>query len=143
MHTTFGSLGSLAFFQDVPPKAGTAPLTTQEGAPPSAPAPASQPPPPSMISMLFPFLILLPFVWLMFRRQKKEQAARASLKKGDRVATQAGLVGELVEIGEQTSKLKIAAGVTIDVLTNSIQPFVAQTKKEEVKADAKVATEKK
>ena len=96
-----------------------------------------------MISMLFPFLILLPFVWMMFRRQKKEQQARAQLKHGERVATQAGMVGELVEMGEPVSKLKIAAGVTIEVLTSSLTAFPSVAKKEEPKVDAKVATEKK
>ncbi len=93
--------------------------------------------------MLFPFLILLPFVWMMFRRQKKDQAARASLKKGDRVVTQAGLVGELVELAEPVSKLKIAAGVTVEVLSSSLSPLAAPVKKDDVKLDAKVATEKK
>ncbi|MBK6694209.1 MAG: preprotein translocase subunit YajC [Myxococcales bacterium] len=136
---------NLSFFQNVPPKAGT-PGVVQESAPSGAPggAPTGQaPPPPSMISMLFPFLILLPFVWMMFRRQKKDQAARASLKKGDRVVTQAGLVGELVELAEPVSKLKIAAGVTVEVLSSSLSPLAAPVKKDDVKLDAKVATEKK
>ncbi len=95
--------------------------------------------------MLAPFLILLPFIWMMFRRQKKEQVARAGLKKGDKVLTQAGMVGELMEMGDQTSKLKIAAGVTIDVLTSSLQVFPTAPPKKEapIKADAKIATEKK
>ena len=135
-----------AFFQQVAPKAGT-PGTVQETAPaPPGGAPAGQPPPPGpspMSSMLFMALMFVPFLWLMFRRQKKEQSARASLKKGDRVMTQAGLVGELVEMGEQVSKLKIAAGVTIEVLSSSVSPFPTVVKKDEVKADAKVATEKK
>lgn len=135
-----------SFLQNVAPKAGTA-VTTQEGAPPAAggSAPQQQAAPPSPLSMLFPFIILIPFIWMMFRRQKKEQQERAKLKKGDKVATQAGLVGELIELGEQTSKLKVAAGVTIEVLSSSLMPFVtAPAKKDEVKADAKVvATEKK
>jgi preprotein translocase subunit YajC len=139
------------FLQNVPPKAGTpaAPVTAQESAP-GAPAPApvssggQQGQPPGMMSMLLPFLIFLPFLWLMFRRQKKEQAARAGLKKGDRVMTQAGLVGELMEMGEPTSKLKIAAGVTIEVMTNSLSSFpTPAAKKDDIKIDAKVATEKK
>lgn len=94
--------------------------------------------------MLFPFLILLPFIWLMFRRQKKEQAERAKLKKGDKVLTQSGLVGELMEMGDQVSKLKIAAGVTVEVLTSSLQTFpTPAAKKEDVKADAKVAEKAK
>lgn len=135
-----------SFLQNVAPKAGTA-VTTQEGAPPAAGGgapPQQAAPAQSPLSMLFPFIILIPFIWMMFRRQKKEQQERAKLKKGDKVATQAGLVGELVELGEQTSKLKVAAGVTIEVLSSSLMPFVQPApKKDEIKADAKVAAEKK
>ena len=48
-------------------------------------------------------------------------------------------------MSEQTSKLKIAAGVTIEVLSSSLVPFTAASaaKKDDIKADAKVATEKK
>jgi preprotein translocase YajC subunit len=68
----------------------------------------------------------------MFRRQKKEAAARQGLKKGDTIVTNAGIVGELVEVGEKFAKVKVAQGVTITVLTNVIAPLqedpVAATK---------------
>jgi preprotein translocase subunit YajC len=60
---------------------------------------------------------------MMFRRQKKEQQARSSLKKGDKVVTQAGLIGELVELEERIAKVKIAPGTTVQVLASSIGPL--------------------
>jgi preprotein translocase subunit YajC len=135
---------NLSFFQNVAPKTGAtgaAQESVPQGAPPGAGPQAAAPSP---LSMLAPFLILLPFIWMMFRRQKKEQAERAKLKKGDKVATQSGLVGELMDMGDPTSKLKIAAGVTVEVLTSSLQVFpTASAKKDDVKVDAKVAAEKK
>lgn len=130
----------LSFFQNVAPKAGT----PGEAAPVGSPAPAqSAPPAQSPLMTFFPILILLPFLFMMFRRQKREQAARASLKRGDRVMTQAGLIGELMELGEPTSKLKIAAGVTIEVLSSSLQALPTVAPKTDAKVDAKVATAEK
>src|SRR5690606_4224599 len=112
---------SMSFFQNVQPKAGT-PGVEQASAPEGA---APQGAAPSMITMLLPFLILVPFLFLSFRRQKKEQQARASLKKGDRVVTQAGLIGELVDLDERVAKVKIAPGTTVQVLATALSPFAA------------------
>jgi preprotein translocase subunit YajC len=107
-------------FQDVAPKAGT-PGVAQ----PSGPGPASgqAAAPGGMLSMLLPVLIMVPFLFMMFRRQKKEQAARSSLKKGDKVVTQAGLIGELVELEERIAKVKIAPGTTVQVLASTLGPL--------------------
>lgn len=75
--------------------------------------------------MLLPILILVPFLLLSFRRQKKEQESRAKLKKGDKVVTQAGLIGELVEMDERIAKVKIAPGTTVQVLASSVGSFEA------------------
>ena len=113
---------SSSFFQQVAPKAGTPGVAVDNG-PPAAPSGGSSGPPPSMITMLLPFLILVPFLLLSFRRQKKEQAQRSSLKKGDRVVTQSGLIGELIDMDEKIAKVKIAPGTTVQVLASSVSPF--------------------
>jgi preprotein translocase subunit YajC len=123
-------MSSLNFFQQVQPK-GTPGVADPGGAPPSGAAPSSGPPP-SMVTMLLPFLILVPFLFLSFRRQKKEQQARSALKKGDKVVTNAGLIGELVDLDERIGKIKIAPGTTVQVLASALSPF-----------DASPATDKK
>ncbi len=131
---------SLYFFQNVPPKQGT-PGVAQEAAPAGG-APAQAAPGGSMITMLLPFLILVPFLFMSFRRQKKEQEARKNLKKGDRVVTQAGLIGELVDLDERIAKVKIAPGTTVQVLANAVSSFEAQaasTKTDKELADLKEA----
>ena len=132
-------MSSSFFYQpQVQPKSGT-PGVADPGAPPGA-APAGSgagaSPPGSMVTMLLPFLILVPFLFLSFRRQKKEKEARSSLKKGDRVVTQAGLIGELVELDERIGKVKIAPGTTVQVLATSLSPFdvLASTEKKTDKA---------
>ena len=89
------------------------------------------------MSMLLPLLIMVPFLFLMFRRQKKEQALRSSLKKGDRVVSQSGLIGELIEADERIAKVKIAPGTTVQILMTSLSPLVDAAKKAEDDKDLK------
>jgi preprotein translocase subunit YajC len=86
-------------------------------------------------------LHFVPFFLLMNRKQKKETQARAALKKGDRVMTNAGLIGELVETDERIAKVKISPGVTVQIVANTISPF-AEPEKVPAK-DLKEAAEKK
>jgi preprotein translocase subunit YajC len=53
-------------------------------------------------------------------QQKKQQAAVAALKKGDRVLTQSGLVGKLVEVGDRYAKIEIAPGVKVDIVKSGL-----------------------
>lgn len=119
---------ALFLLQDTAPKAGTPGVAQPQAGGGAGPQQQSQPG--GMLTMLMPVLILIPFFFLMFRRQKKEQEQRSKLKKGDRVVSQSGLIGELVELDERVAKLKIAPGTTIQVLANTLGPF------EPVKADA-------
>jgi preprotein translocase subunit YajC len=112
-----------SFFQNVQPKQGT-PGVAEPSAPAGSPPQAA--PQGSMVTMLLPFLILVPFLFMSFRRNKKEQEARKNLKKGDRVVTQAGLIGELVEMDELIAKVKIAPGTTVQVLASAVSSFEAQ-----------------
>lgn len=142
---------SAAFsFQAAGPKAGTPGVAADQGTPGAPPAQGQAPGGPgSMLPMLLPFLILVPFLLLSFRRQKKEQEARKNLKKGDRVVTQAGLIGELIEMDERIAKVKIAPGTTVQVLASAVSSFEAtpdKSKTDKELADlkeAKAAAEKK
>jgi preprotein translocase subunit YajC len=143
---------SLSFLQPVGPKAGT-PGVADPG--PAAPAGAPAAPqqsagPGSMLPMLLPLLILVPFLFMSFRRQKKEQEARAKLKKGDTVLTQSGLIGELVDMDDRVAKVKIAPGTTVRVVATGLSSFDpnATTDKKTDKSladlkEAKAAADKK
>ena len=72
---------------------------------------------------LMPLLLvgMVVFLFLSSRsQQKKQDTAIAQLKKGDRVVTQSGLVGRLVEIEPRYAKLEIAPGVKVQVLRTSL-----------------------
>jgi preprotein translocase subunit YajC len=125
---------SLAFaYQEVPPRRATpspaAPkqaanratetAAAQEGASPDGAAP-----PGGSFGMMFPILLLLPLIlvllWSSRSQQKRQQAAIAALKKGDRVLTQSGLVGKLVDLGERYAKVEVAPGVKVEVLRTGL-----------------------
>src|SRR5688500_16313444 len=114
----------MSFFQNVPPKQGT-PGVVEPSAPPAGAAPQGAGGG-SMLTMLLPMLILVPFLFMSFRRNKKEAEARKNLKRGDRVVTQAGLIGELMDMDERIAKVKIAPGTTVQVLANTLSSFEAQ-----------------
>jgi preprotein translocase subunit YajC len=115
-------------FQAVPPAAGRqdtpapAPAPGQvEKAPPGGPE--GPPPGGGAFSLMFPLLLvgMLVFIfWSSRSQQKKQEQAVGSLKKGDRVLTQSGLVGRLVETDARYAKLEIAPGVKIQVLKSSV-----------------------
>ncbi len=134
----------LLLAQNVPPKSGT-PGVAQDTAPaaPGGGAPQGSPLG-GFMPLLMMLVIFVPFFLLMSRRQKKEQAARSSLKKGDKVVGNSGLVGELMELDEHFAKVKVAPGVTVQMLANTVSPMAepgkASTKKLE---EAKAASDKK
>ena len=97
------------------------------------------------MSLLFPLLLvgmLLFIFWSSRSQQKKQDAAISGLKKGDRVVTQGGIVGRLVDIEPRYAKLEIAPGVKIQVLRTSLTGRDAEdaaTKKETEPASEKKA----
>lgn len=133
----------LLLAQNVQPKAAT-PGVVQDTAP--APSGASQPansPLGGLMPVLMMLVIFAPFLLLMSRRQKKEAQARASLKKGDRVMASGGLVGELVELDDRLAKVKIAPGVTVQIVANTVSPFAESTQKGSASTPARELKEAK
>ncbi len=124
-------MSAYALFQtNLGPKAdNAAPQTaTTQPAPDSHAAPAAAGGSSSIMNSL-PILLLVvmvPMLLLSSRKgNKREEAARAAMKKGDRVTSDSGLIGELVELGEKTSKVKLAPGITVEMMTNKLLPVVA------------------
>jgi preprotein translocase subunit YajC len=120
-----------------PGNSGTSGITVNATPAPAGPAPSQ----PSPFVTLLPFLLIVPFFFMMFRRNKKEQDARKGLKKGDRIASQSGLVGELVDLDERFAKVKLGPGNTVTMLASSIQPLdpgpAAKAESKDLAADKK------
>jgi preprotein translocase subunit YajC len=146
-----GVIDVSSFFQNAPQKAGTPGVVV-----PDAPAAGAAGTPGAagpgggggfMGSPMFMVVMMLavfaPILFMNSRRQKKESQARAQMKKGDRVVSTTGLIGELVELTDGEAKVKLAPGVTVQMMSNVISPYApAQAKPTELK-DAKPVTDKK
>jgi preprotein translocase YajC subunit len=119
-------LSSLALaLQNVQPNAAAAPAPGAPGiaVPPAGGAPPAPAPGGSPYMSLIMVLMFAPILFFMFRRNNKEREARAKLKKGDRIASTSGLVGELIEMDERFAKVKLGPGNTVTMLTSSLLPL--------------------
>jgi preprotein translocase subunit YajC len=112
-------------------------------------APGQAAPPGGGLGMLFPLLLFLPIVLLLFwqsrSQAKKQEATLSALKKGDRVITQSGLIGRLTSIEGRYAELSLLPGGTkVTMLKTSIigrdadeTPAAATATTEEAAADKK------
>jgi preprotein translocase subunit YajC len=70
-----------------------------------------------MSALLLPVLLLVVFYFLLIRPQnKRAKEQREMLTKivvGDEVATTGGILGKVIEVGDQFLTLEIASGVNI------------------------------
>jgi preprotein translocase subunit YajC len=150
-----GALDFAVFaFQAVPPAAGRQDTPTPAPAPapgqaekaPPGGGPEGPPPGGGAFSLMFPLLLvgMLVFIfWSSRSQQKKQEQAVAGLKKGDRVLTQSGLVGRLVETDARYAKLEIAPGVKVQVLKSSVTGRDADETPQKKEKGEPAASEKK
>jgi preprotein translocase subunit YajC len=91
---------------------------------PSAPAGQPQEAPGGGMSSMLMLLMFVPLILFLFwqsrSQQKKQDAVIGSLKKGDRVVTQSGLIGKLLEVDTRYAKVEIAPGVKVQVLRSAL-----------------------
>ena len=92
------------------------------GAAQTAPAGQAAPNALGMFFWLVPMFLLMWF--LLIRPQKKQQEAHrrllADLKKGDRVVTAGGIVGEITAIDDDEVRLRIADKVEVKFVKSSV-----------------------
>ncbi|MCM2269450.1 MAG: preprotein translocase subunit YajC [Thermoanaerobaculia bacterium] len=81
-----------------------------------APSPLIQLVPILLIFGIFYFLLLAP----MRKRQKQHQALLAELKRGDKVVTNGGLLGEIAAVEEKVVHLKLADNVRVRVIKSAV-----------------------
>ena len=119
---------ALLSFQNVPPAPGretsantVAPSAPADKGAPNAPAHGSEGGLGGMLPML---IMVVPLVLLMVftsrSQSKKQKKVLESLQKGDRVITQGGMVGKLVEIGDRYAKVELAPGMKVEFLKSGL-----------------------
>jgi len=112
-------------FQAVPPAPGRQDSPPAQAQHVDKPQSGAEPSPPGggAFSLMFPLLLvgMLVFIfWSSRSQQKKQEQTVSSVKKGDRMMTQSGLIGRLVETDTRYAKLEIAPGVKVQVLKTSL-----------------------
>lgn len=88
----------------------------------TAPAAGQQP---SILEAIFPFIIMFVILYFMIlrpqmKKQKDHQSFVTTLKRGDEVITQSGILGKIEGLTEQFVTLEIADGVRIKMLRSQI-----------------------
>lgn len=99
----------------------------------TATATAAQPPawmqfvPMLAIVVVFYFFLIRP----QAKKQREQQDFLTSLKVGDQVVTQSGLLGKITGLNEQIANLEISNGVTIKLLRTQITMLQSALQKTE------------
>lgn len=79
-------------------------------------------------------VMLIIFYFMLYRPQKKAAAQREamlnSLRAGNRVVTIGGIYGTIASLDETIVRLRIAEGVEIEMMRNSINGVVDEDRKE-------------
>ena len=76
-----------------------------------------------VIAVLFWFLLIRP----QQKRMKEHRAMVETLKKGDEVVTQGGLVGKITAVRDSELEVEIAPGVKVRVIRSTVTGLVNRT----------------
>ena len=108
--------------------APAATATTQSGAPASE-AGQQQAPPPSSGMMMIPFIILIGvMIAISMRTSSKEKKKREemmnSIRKGTKIMTSGGIIGEIAEVQKDQFMLKVANNVQIAISRSAVAQVI-------------------
>jgi len=86
---------------------------------------AAQGGPPSLLAQLLPILLIFGIFYFLLlapmrKRQKAHQALLGQLKRGDKVVTNGGLMGEIAAVEDKVVHLKLADNVRVRVLKTAV-----------------------
>ena len=76
-------------------------------------------------------LLIAFMMWSNLRRQKKAAEFRSQLRPGQRVQLYAGLLGNIVTIGEREVFIELAPGVVVSAVPQAVQGVVHDPEAEE------------
>ncbi len=75
-------------------------------------------------SLLFPIGLVIILYFFMIRpqmkRQKEHQKLVSSLSKGDEVATESGILGKIIDLGDNFALVEVADGVQIKIRRQAV-----------------------
>lgn len=81
-----------------------------------------------LLGLLFPIGLVVILYFLMIRpqvkRQKEHKRMVEALAKGDEVATVGGVVGRIIDLGENFAQLEIADGVQVKIRRGAVESIL-------------------
>lgn len=91
---------------------------------------AAKQPQGSMLVQFVPFVLIFVLFWFLIirpqrKREQEHQSLLNSLKKGDRVVTNSGIYGEVVEVTQQLAVVEIAPKVKITMQRQAVAAIAA------------------
>ncbi len=94
-----------------------------------------------MLQFLPFILIAFVFYFVFFRPQSKQakqhQSFITSLKKGDEVLTQGGIIGTVVQVEDRTVTIDVGSGTKIRILKGQVAGQWKQVESQPAKSEAK------
>ncbi|MCP5419089.1 MAG: preprotein translocase subunit YajC [Gammaproteobacteria bacterium] len=79
---------------------------------------------PGLAGLLFPIALIVIFYFLLIRpqtkRAKEHKQMMEALKKGDEVVTSGGVLGRIMEVGENFVNLEVAEGLQLKVQKQAV-----------------------
>lgn len=84
---------------------------------------------PSLITSFIPILLLFViFYFLLIRpqqkKQKQHQALVSNLRRGDKIVTNGGLYGSVVDVKDHVIVLKVADDVKVEIVKNAVATVI-------------------
>ena len=79
---------------------------------------------PGLMGLLFPILLIVAFYFLLIRpqtkRAKEHKQMVAALKKGDEVVTSGGLLGRIIDVGDNFVMVEVAENIQLKVQKQAV-----------------------
>ena len=109
--------------------APAAETTTAQSGAPASDAGQQQAPPPSSGMMMIPFIILIGvMIAISVRTNSKEKKKREemmnSIRKGTKIMTSGGIIGEIAEVQKDQFMLKVANNVQIAISRSAVAQVI-------------------
>ncbi len=87
------------------------------------------------MSLALPFIIMIAafYFFIIFPQQREEKRRKQlieSLKKGDRVLTESGIIGSVIEAKDNVVVLEISPGVRVNFMKWAIRGLAEEGKKD-------------
>jgi len=82
----------------------------------------------SLLGLLFPIGLVVILYFLMIRpqvkRQKEHKKMVEALAKGDEITTVGGIVGRIIDLGDNFAKLEVAGGIEVKIRRQSVESIL-------------------